>query len=106
MRCEENKRAEPCLFFAVFASLAAVKFGTKHLRRNLRQTVAGSGVCLQIAFSSAFLARALQMVITSAVLSERGGRQRPSAVRAELIQQVGGGGVFHGLSVFVVSLSL
>ena len=103
---DSNKRAKPCLFFTVFSRLAAVQFGKQYLGRNLRQTVASSGVRPEIAFSSAFAARALQMVITSAVTAESGGGQRPSAVRAVLIQQVGGGGVFHGLSVFIVSLSL
>ena len=93
----ENKRAQPCLFFTVFSRLAAVQFGKQHLGRNLRQTVSGSRVRPEIAFSSALSARALQVVITAAVLPERGCRQRSSAVRAVLIQQVGGGGVFHGL---------
>ena len=106
---DANKRAEPCLFFAVFARLAAAQFCKQHVGRNLRQTVAGSGVRPEIAFPSAFSARALQVVITSAVTTEAGGRQRPSAVRAELIKQVGGGGgVFHGLFSFCLfdSLSL
>ena len=107
-RREENKRAQPCLFFTVFASLAAVQFCKQHLGRNLRQTVSGSGVRPEIAFPSAFLARALQVVITVAVTPERGGRQRSPATGAKLIQQVGGGvGVFHGLSVCLFdSLSL
>ena len=106
-RHDANKRAEPCLFFTVFARLAAVQFCKQHLGRNLRQTVAGSGVCSEIAFPTAFFARALQVVITSAITPERRGRQRPSAAGAELIKQVGGGGgVFHGLSVCCCSTSI
>ena len=109
-QCDGNKRAQSCLFFAVFARLAAVQFGKQHIGRNLRQTVTGSGVVPEIAFASAFFARALKMVIAAPIAPERGGRQRPSAAWAELIQQVSGGGVFHGLSVFsfclCVSLSL
>ena len=83
-----------------------MQFGKQHVRRNLRQTVSGSGVRPEIAFPSAFFASALQVVITAAVAPERRGGKRPPAVRAELIKQVGGGGVFHGFSVFVVSWSL
>ena len=84
-----------------------MQFCKQHLGRNLRQTVAGSGVVPEIAFASAFAARALKMVIAAPIAPERGGRQRPSAAGAELIQQVGVGGVFHGLSVFLFdSLSL
>ena len=85
-----------------------MQFCKQHLGRNLRQTVAGSGVCSEIAFAAAFFARALQMVIASSVAPEAGGGQRPSAAGAVLIKQVGGGGgVFHGLSFFLfVSLTL
>ena len=106
-RHDANKRAEPCLFFAVFSSLSASQFGKQNVGRNLRQTVSGSGVRPEIAFPSAFFARALQMVITSAVAPESRGGQCPPAVRAVLIQQVGGGGgVFHGLSVCCCSTSI
>ena len=81
-----------------------MQFGAQQLRRNLRQTVTGSGVCPEIAFPSALAARALQVVITAAVTSESGGRQRSSASWAKLIKQVGGGGVFHGL--FCISFCL
>ena len=82
-----------------------MQFCKQHLGRNLRQTVAGSGVVPEIAFSSAFFARALKMVIASAVAPERRGRKRSSASWAELIKQVSGGGVFHGLSVFLFDSS-
>ena len=82
-----------------------MQFGKQYLGRNLRQTVSGSGVGPEIAFPSAFFARALQVVITSSVTPERRGRQRPTAAGAKLIKQVGGGGVFHGLSVFLFDSS-
>ena len=83
-----------------------MQFCAQQLRRNLRQTVTGSGVVPEIAFPSALAARALQVVIAAPIAPERRGRQRPSAAGAKLIKQVGGGGVFHGLSVFCRSNSI